>query len=197
MLHYARSDTHFLLFVYDNLRNALLDRAQSRARSRSGSPSELTASSPSSTPATALVRQVLTRSEETSLNVYQREPYDAEGGTGSTGWDSLARKWNKVSFLASANLEGTAALQREVYKAIHSWRDKVAREEDESARCVFCACSIVPLISRADTCSRIISSSNLPSNLQLIWQHFCGSSRPCLRLSKKGQKSWSMLFVTA
>jgi len=29
------SDTHFLLYIYDNLRNALIDRSQSRSQSRS------------------------------------------------------------------------------------------------------------------------------------------------------------------
>jgi exosome complex exonuclease RRP6 len=42
MVKYARADTHFLLYIYDNLRNALLDRAVSRSASpttsRAGSP---------------------------------------------------------------------------------------------------------------------------------------------------------------
>ena len=33
MLLYARSDTHYLLYIYDCLRNALLDRATSQAHS--------------------------------------------------------------------------------------------------------------------------------------------------------------------
>ncbi|KAI0671048.1 hypothetical protein C8Q78DRAFT_1190600 [Trametes maxima] len=137
MLQYARSDTHFLLFIYDNLRNALLDRAQSRAQSPSSSNATPT---PESTfpPAHALVREVLARSEETALRVYEKEVYDAEGGTGPGGWDTLARKWNKAALMAaSSDREGAAAnVQREVYRTVHAWRDRIAREEDESTRYV-------------------------------------------------------------
>ena len=103
MLYYARSDTHFLLFIYDNMRNALLERAQGRPD---------------------LVRDVLTKSEDTSLRIYEREVYDREHGTGPNGWEALARKWSK-------NFTG---IQMSVYRAIHAWRDQVAREEDESLR---------------------------------------------------------------
>ncbi|KAI0739418.1 hypothetical protein C8Q80DRAFT_1198600 [Daedaleopsis nitida] len=142
MLQYARSDTHFLLFIYDNLRNALLDRAESRAQSRAQSPSSSSAYPPpypTIPPAHLLVREVLSRSEETALRVYEKEIYDAEGGSGPGGWDTLARKWNKSALMASSgSLEpGTAAsVQRAVYLAVHAWRDRVAREEDESTRYV-------------------------------------------------------------
>jgi exosome complex exonuclease RRP6 len=102
MLHYARSDTHFLLYVYDCLRNALLDRG--------GDP--------------PLIKTALSRSEETSLRTYAREFYDAEGGSGPSGWDTLALKWNK----------SMSGVQLEVFKAVHAWRDDIARTEDESTR---------------------------------------------------------------
>jgi exosome complex exonuclease RRP6 len=76
------------------------------------------------------VREVLTRSEETALRVYNQEPYDFETGSGSMGWDNLAKKWNKPTLYASAR----PSLQKEVFRAVHAWRDKVAREEDESTR---------------------------------------------------------------
>ncbi|KAI0088479.1 hypothetical protein BDY19DRAFT_1007236 [Irpex rosettiformis] len=133
MLTYARSDTHFLLFIYDNLRNALVDRAQSRAASRAQSPSDPSAStSASGEPSHALVREVLSRSEETALRVYECEVYDAEGGSGPGGWDTLARKWNKGLLMAAER----DSARRRVYRAIHLWRDRVAREEDESTRYV-------------------------------------------------------------
>ncbi|KAA1473827.1 hypothetical protein DENSPDRAFT_780589 [Dentipellis sp. KUC8613] len=135
MLKYARSDTHFLLYIYDNLRNALLDRSLSRAQSPSTSAPT---SAPSSRPPTptptpeSCLRDVLARSADTSLRVYEREYYDAAGGTGPSGWDTMARKWNKAALMADA----PAGLNREVYKAVHGWRDRVAREEDESVRYV-------------------------------------------------------------
>ena len=121
MLKYARADTHFLLHVYDNLRNALLDRAVSRSASptsRAGSPMA----------PDAFVREVLSRSAETALRVYAPEPYDEEGGIGVGGWDTLARKWNKPAL----GIDGVPGVQLEVFRAVHIWRDRVAREEDES-----------------------------------------------------------------
>lgn len=129
MLHYARSDTHFLLFIYDHLRNALLDRAQSRAQSPSN---ENAPSTSSANPSHALVRIVLTRSEETSLRVCEREVYDSENGSGPGGWDTLARKWNKGTLMAGER----ETASRRIYRAVHAWRDRVAREEDESTRYV-------------------------------------------------------------
>ncbi|KAJ7929003.1 hypothetical protein B0H13DRAFT_2652544 [Mycena leptocephala] len=138
MLQYARSDTHFLLFIYDNLRNALLDRAISRAQSLSRSPSPARHSPPSITPPEqALIRQALTRSEETALRTYEKEMYDSERGGGSAGWDTLARKWNKGGLVAAAETPlGSETLQRAVYRCVHAWRDEVARAEDESTRYV-------------------------------------------------------------
>jgi len=123
MLSYARSDTHYLLFIYDNLRNALIDRSQSRANSPS-SASSLERSS-------SLVKDVLSRSEDTSLRLYQNEPYDAESGLGNGGWDALARRWNK-----SALYSQHRNTQQEVFRNLHAWRDRVAREDDESPRSV-------------------------------------------------------------
>ena len=101
MLFYARSDTHLLLYVYDRLRDSLLDRAQ-------GSED--------------LIRRALRNSEETALKEFHREVYDAKTGDGSRGWGGVLRWYNK-------RLTG---MQREVFISIHAWRDRVAREEDES-----------------------------------------------------------------
>jgi len=136
MLDYARSDTHYLLYTYDNLRNALLDRGLSQSRSRSASPAG--SSHAVSSSGNALIKQVLARSEETSLKTYDKEVYDGQGGTGSNGWYTLARKWNKGALLAGGPSVGVDALQRAVYQVVHRWRDTVAREEDESIRCGLC-----------------------------------------------------------
>ncbi|KAJ7730997.1 ribonuclease H-like domain-containing protein [Mycena maculata] len=136
MLQYARSDTHFLLFIYDNLRNALLDRAVSRAQSQSRSPSPPPPRS-SAPPEQALIRQALARSQETALRVYEKEAYDTDRGGGSGGWDTLARKWNKGALVATAETpHGAETLQRAVYRCVHAWRDEAARADDESTRYV-------------------------------------------------------------
>ncbi|KAJ3571226.1 hypothetical protein NP233_g3891 [Leucocoprinus birnbaumii] len=164
MLEYARSDTHFLLFIYDNLRNALLDRATSRSRS-SSPPTTTTATSlttntnpnapvicvppptanASTSPAHTLINHVLTRSAETCLRVYTKETYDHSSGSGSNGWDTLAKKWNKPFFTSSSSPPSSSStsasnqvltMQKQVYISLHQWRDKIAREEDESTRYV-------------------------------------------------------------
>ncbi|TCD63167.1 exosome nuclease subunit [Steccherinum ochraceum] len=127
MLDYARSDTHYLLYIYDNLRNALLDRSGSR----SNTPPE--PSSSDSYPPATLLREVLSRSEDTALRVYEKELYDQETGIGANGWDALARKWNRA-YLTPNNARSIQRLQ--VFKTVHSWRDQVARLEDESPRYV-------------------------------------------------------------
>eukprot|EP00842_Homolaphlyctis_polyrhiza_P005316 jgi/Hompol1/5786/HPOL_004698-RA len=105
MMIYARTDTHYLLYIFDRMRNDLIDQ---------------------SNPATLnLVNITLERSAETSLNVYVKDTY-AEDGSGSNGWLNLLSK-----FQSSFNEENFA-----VFKAIHSWRDHIARKEDESLRYV-------------------------------------------------------------
>lgn len=135
MLAYARSDTHFLLFIYDNLRNALLDRASSRLQPHTMETPQPQANINSSNfdPRHLLLREALSRSEDTSLRLHQTENYDEEEGTGPGGWDTIARKWNKVAFTKAAR----RSTQKSIYLRVHDWRDRVAREEDESTAYVF------------------------------------------------------------
>lgn len=65
LVEYARSDTHYLLYIYDVLRNMLL---------KSSSPGE------------NLVDYVLEASKQEALQVYERPIYDEENGLGSVGW---------------------------------------------------------------------------------------------------------------
>jgi exosome complex exonuclease RRP6 len=106
MFDYARSDTHYLLYIYDHLRNELLEN---------------------STPDHNLVDYVLEQSKNEALQRYERPVYDAATGQGQGGWyDYLYRN--------------PAVLSKEqfaVFKAVHQWRDEVAREEDEGVQCVF------------------------------------------------------------
>ena len=108
MFKYARSDTHFLLYIYDNLRNELLEKSDS------------------SIPNGDLIDVVLGKSKEESLQRYERPVYDAQHGSGSNGW------FNVLSYTP-------ALLTREqfaVFRAIHQWRDIIARQEDESLNMV-------------------------------------------------------------
>lgn len=104
MLDYARSDTHYLLYIYDNLRNELVERS-------AGAKQE-----------DHLAEIVLRKSKEEALQRFEWPFYDSILGLGSNGWYKL--------------LDRTPALfskeQFAVFKAVHQWRDALAREKDES-----------------------------------------------------------------
>ena len=108
MFDYARSDTHFLLYIYDNLRNELLEKSDS------------------SIPDGDLVSVVLSRSKEVALQRYERPFYDAQRGMGPSGWFGLL-SYSPTIF---------SRQQFAVFRAVHQWRDKVARKEDESVNII-------------------------------------------------------------
>jgi exosome complex exonuclease RRP6 len=107
MFNYARSDTHFLLYIFDCIRNELLEK------SNLSDPENKMAS-------------VLRNSEEVSLRLYEREHYDVAGGDGAMGWRNLLGR----------SQEGLNPMQVSVFKAVHHWRDTIARTEDESVNYV-------------------------------------------------------------
>ncbi|KAF9639307.1 hypothetical protein BFW01_g11113 [Lasiodiplodia theobromae] len=108
LFDYARSDTHFLLYIYDNMRNELVEKSQF------------------DDPEQDRILRVLDKSKETALQTYENPIYDAKEGSGPMGWyKALYRNPNAF------NKE-----QFSVFKAIHQWRDTVARQEDESTHYV-------------------------------------------------------------
>ncbi|OJD35991.1 exosome component 3-5 exonuclease [Diplodia corticola] len=108
LFDYARSDTHFLLYIYDNMRNELVDESQF------------------DNPEQDRILRVLSKSKETSLQTYENPIYDAKHGSGPAGWyKALWRNPNAF------NKEQFA-----VFRAVHQWRDAVARQEDESTHYV-------------------------------------------------------------
>lgn len=104
MLYYARSDTHYLLYIFDMLRNEILD---------STSPVE---------PGKPLMDTILDKSKEVSLGRYETMLCDKETGQGTRGWFNILVKGSGVY-----NAE-----QFSVYKTVFKWRDDLARKEDES-----------------------------------------------------------------
>lgn len=106
MFDYARSDTHYLLHIFDHLRNELVQH---------------------STLDNNLIDYVLEQSKNEALQRYERPVYDSATGQGAGGWyDYLCRN--------------PAVLSKEqfsVFRAVHQWRDEVARAEDEGVQCVF------------------------------------------------------------
>lgn len=104
LFEYARADTHFLLYIFDNMRNELVERSDF------------------SKPDANKVLDVLNKSKETALQRYEHPIYDSELGQGATGWYRLVSR-TPVQFTPQ---------QFAVFKAVHKWRDDVAREEDDS-----------------------------------------------------------------
>lgn len=68
------------------------------------------------------IEQVLQKSKETSLLRYERVLYNAESGRGPGGWYPLL-----IKTPALLNNEQFA-----VFRAVHGWRDRVARTDDDS-----------------------------------------------------------------
>lgn len=108
MFNYARSDTHFLLYAYDNLRNELIEK------------------SGSSQPEGDMIEVVMNKSKEESLQRYESPRYDVQGGAGAMGWFTMLYRTP-----ALFNREQFA-----VFRAVHQWRDALARQEDESVHVV-------------------------------------------------------------
>jgi exosome complex exonuclease RRP6 len=104
MFFYARADTHFLLYIYDNMRNELIDKTNAEV------------------PEENKLELVLQKSKETSLFRFERQNYDVESGRGPGGWYQLL-----VKTPALFNSEQFA-----VFRAVHAWRDEIARIDDDS-----------------------------------------------------------------
>jgi len=102
LFDYARSDTHFLLYIYDNMRNELIDKSDF------------------SNPEEDRIQAVLERSNDYALQRYEHAIYDYETGQGRGGWFNMLQR----------NMSPFSREQFAVYRRVHQWRDTVAREED-------------------------------------------------------------------
>ncbi|GAA5885651.1 hypothetical protein JCM6882_007512 [Rhodosporidiobolus microsporus] len=127
MLHYARSDTHYLLSIYNHLRLALHSKP---------------ASSP---PAPSPLVDVHTRSLSVSSTVFSLAPFDALTGHSDSSFLPLLAKHAQLKNYATARAVPTLPIKTgwgpsepkfEVLRAVCLWREKTAREEDESVRYV-------------------------------------------------------------
>lgn len=105
MLYYARSDTHFLLYIYDCLRN------------------ELIASSNPADPDGNLLQQVLQKSQDQALSRHEHATFDPETGRGARGWYGYVLKQGHLAFREESFA---------VFRALWKWRDDTARKEDDS-----------------------------------------------------------------
>ena len=101
LLDYARSDTHYLLYIYDNMRNELIRQSTSEKN---------------------LVDYVLMQSKKEALQVYERRIYDPDNGLGPNGW---------IQLLLTRNVKSLDKQQFAIFRKLHEWRDQKARKFDE------------------------------------------------------------------
>ena len=106
LLDYARSDTHYLLYIYDCMRNELIEKSNLAAPNHEEDK----------------IWHVLERSNEIALQRYEHPIYDYDAGSGPMGWYRLLTR-TPVSLTKE---------QFAVFRAVHQWRDEVAREQDDS-----------------------------------------------------------------
>ena len=124
MLHYARADTHFLPHVFYQLVHVLQTSPQIEPLS--------------------LIKVVLGKSGVTASQAFTWTCYEPTSGYGPMGWRGLLQKYSKndaynVPVLPhSYTVPDTSktSLEFHLMRALHDWRDQVARDEDESPRAI-------------------------------------------------------------
>lgn len=133
MLHYARSDTHYLLSIYDRLRLALHEKATSAHSVGDGE----TALSP--------LEEVYRRSIGVSSITFSLPPFDHETGHFDSGFLLPLAKHGVLKAYSTALAIPTLPLKTgwgpsegrfEVLRSVIRWREQTARDEDESGRYV-------------------------------------------------------------
>jgi exosome complex exonuclease RRP6 len=132
MRAYARSDTHFLLYIFDNLRNMLLENNK--------------------------LGKVLFESRNVAVRRYEYSSFRPTNNQQDVV--SLIEKadpWK--SLLYQYNLPTSRA---KIVETLYQWRDSMARKEDESPRYIMPNQILVSLASLAPTDSAgVLASSNM------------------------------------
>ncbi|KAF4453092.1 hypothetical protein F53441_4179 [Fusarium austroafricanum] len=144
MMYYARSDTHYLLYIYDRVRN------------------ELVAASDRSDVDKDYIGRAVEKSREQSLSRYEHPGYDEETGEGSRGWYGYVFKNSHLAFDSE---------QFAVFRALWRWRDDTARKEDESTNYILSTRDITE-IARINPPDAKALHSLLPLNASLARPRF-------------------------
>ncbi len=137
MIQYARSDTHFLLYIFDILKNMLLESNDNN------------------------MKFVLHDSRQVSIKKYEYENFKIDDNNNNNNNKSYNGKpW--IGIMQQYNIQPSKI---EVCKALYLWRDKIAREEDESVRYIMPNQLLVSLVSTCPTdISGVLATSNIISN---------------------------------
>mmetsp|Transcript_17675 Transcript_17675/g.49413 ORF Transcript_17675/g.49413 Transcript_17675/m.49413 type:complete len:795 (+) Transcript_17675:280-2664(+) len=129
MLHYARMDTHFLLYISDRLKAELLAKPNVSPELRV--PIRACAAAPDNA-----LGITLERSWKLCLKLFQKELHD------DTAY---------IKDLGKCKGELVTREQTAVYAALFNWRDKIAREADESLGYVIPRGTMIDLAQQAPT----------------------------------------------
>ena len=127
MIEYARQDTHYLLYCYDRLRCRLLEAAAS-----TGSASHAAGHGVSFALGNPLLH-VLSESRRLCLTMYDKPVHNDQ----TSYEDGLSR-----------SLSGLSAEQREVARRVYNWRDRTARQHDESPPAIMTTASVMNVATR-------------------------------------------------
>ncbi|KAG5439698.1 hypothetical protein PCK2_000738, partial [Pneumocystis canis] len=85
------------------------------------------------------------------IRVFEKDKYDADG-LGVDGWKNILQKWGNCL---------TSDLQVSVLIALHRWRDKIARKEDESVRYVLPNQTLVQIaVNCPDDAASVLATCN-------------------------------------
>ncbi|KAJ4025424.1 exosome nuclease subunit [Fusarium irregulare] len=168
MLYYARSDTHYLLYIYDRMRN------------------ELVAASDKNDPNKDLIGRALEKSREQSLSRFEYPGYDEATGEGSRGWYSYVLKNSHLSFDSE---------QFAVFRALWRWRDDMARKEDEGINFVLSTRDITE-IARINPPDAKALHSLLPLNASLARPRFNEIWEQIKETKAKGGQSLLHFFTS-
>jgi ribonuclease D len=168
MIRYAQSDTHYLLYIFDVMRNQLLDFTSAEFPNA--------------------MKEVLIRSQQTSLIQYTKPIYDAENGKGKGGWLSIIQKCAEP-----LNEENIAVL-----RAIHGWRDHIARQEDESTHYILPKHMLLNLAKIMPITARdlLMQCNPTPAFIKLYSVELAKLIEDALESTRAGQKNVEKKNVT-
>lgn len=130
MMYYARSDTHTLVHIYDCLRFEI-EKQQGAVG----------------------IRTVFELSKKTAQKTYAKEQWN-DSTESREGWRNSWRQLGGMEALdtdARWDREGLSGLTQteRLFRALHNWRDEVARLEDESPKFILGSHNLLNLASRA------------------------------------------------
>ncbi len=112
-------DTHFLLYIYDQMRNAILDK--SRASTPLSETGDVTSANPESNPQRAM-REVLEHSADTALQLFKKDIYDIQS-------KNVARSFKNWRLKHAPDLDPKSC-NAAMLLALHQYRNMIARTDD-------------------------------------------------------------------